>query len=218
MCSFKIGKKQQKQSITSRFSFKGLKKDLFNFTNILKNDLWEEEKDDSIKIQKKESLLFKGITKKKPTFIKQNIGSFFYQSPKKILPTFKILTPSSTLTYQYEKQTKEKKYEIAKNISFNFDKNDKVADNSTVGTKEAEEKLKKMIEDLNNSIKSKEEEIKKVEKEKADMEMFNQLFTESSNEQIEKLKNENKENKEKNEKLTEENKTIKEELEQKKTN
>ena len=212
MCSFTLGKKQQSQGITSRFSFKGLKKDLFSFTNILKNDLWEEEeKEDPIKIQKKESLLFKGITKKKPTFIKQNNGSFFYQSPKKTSPTFKILTPSSTLTYQYEKQIKEKKYEIAKNISFNFDKNDKVSDNSSAGSKEAEEKLKKMIEDLNNSIKSKEEEIKKVEKEKADMEMLNQLFTESSNEQIEKLTSENKENKEKNEKLTEENKTIKKE-------
>ena len=74
-----------------------------------------------------------------------------------------------------------------------------------------------MIEDLNNSIKSKDEEIQKVIKEKADMELLNQLFTESSNEQIENLSKENKEFKEKNEKLNEENKSIKEELEQKKT-
>ena len=110
-------------------------------------------------MQRKESFVFKGKTPKKPNLIKQNNDSFFYQTSKKILPNFKILTSANILTYQYDKEKKRKKYEISKNSSFNLKKKEKVSDN-----KEAEEKLKKMTEELNNTIKTEEEEIKKVEK------------------------------------------------------
>ena len=51
-------------------------------------------------------------------------------------------------------------------FTIQFRKKEKVSDN-----KEDEEKLKKMRGELNNTIKTREEEIKKVEK--ADMELLN---------------------------------------------
>ena len=224
MASFAITKQQQ-QKLASRFSFKGLKTDIFNLTNMLKNDTKEKDninnkgkdKKAIIKMQKKDSFLFKGIIREKQKLFTEKNVAFFYQFPRKAL-TFKILSPTNALSYQYAKEKKDKKiFEISKSISFNLEKNSQQGPQQATNIQETEEKLKKMIEDLNNSIKSKDEEIQKVIKEKADMELLNQLFTESSNEQIENLSKENKEFKEKNEKLNEENKSIKEELEQKKT-
>ena len=70
-----------------------------------------------------------------------------------------------------------------------------------------------MIDKLNNIIKTKDEEIKKMEREKQDVDLANQLFTDASNEQIESLSNEIKIFKENNEKLANENKSLKENLE-----
>ena len=61
---------------------------------------------------------------------------------------------------------------------------------SSVSSMESgDEKLKTMIEDLNNLIKSKDEELEKIKKEKSESDSFNQLFNEESTKQIENLTN-----------------------------
>ena len=88
---------------------------------------------------------------------------------------------------------------------------------SSVSSMESgDEKLKTMIEDLNNLIKSKDEELEKIKKEKSESDSFNQLFNEESTKQIENLTNNVNQFKEENEKLKKENETLKSDLEQKK--
>ncbi len=131
--------------------------------------------------------------------------------PKKI-KKFEILSPVNALMFQYDKKI-PKIFEIS-NFSFLLEKEIKCFDNLNPNDPKAmADKLKMKVLDLTMTIKAKKAQINKIEKEKEDMKKVHQLFTESSNEQIESLSNENKEYIAKNEKLTEEINTIKQELE-----
>ena len=203
-----------------------------------------KKKEIYLKIKKNDSFIFKGIIPKKPQnkLVKQKSNSFYYEITKKKL-LFKKLISTNALSYQYNKTLLKNMYEINKNISFNLenentnklimplspqnsDLKNEVKENNENGKSDPSpgtsqsinvgENLQKTIDELNNIINSKDEEIKKIEKEKADIILANQLFTDSSNEQIENLSDEIKTYKENNEKLLTENKTLKEEFEEKK--
>ena len=75
-----------------------------------------------------------------------------------------------------------------------------------------EENLKQLISELNKALSLKNEQIKRLEKEKEDMDLANQLFNDSSNEQIQNLTNNLSAIKEKNSKLNEEIEKLKEEI------
>ena len=226
-----------KPKVAPHFSFKGFGNNLFGFKNILKSDSKDKKKEIPLKIKKSDSFIFKANPKKTQNkLVKQKNNSFYYEITKKKKLLFKTLISTSALSYQYNKtllnnkpnnnnsltltptqeKTSESKIEkkenvISDTISYSYIGIEKVENVENQG-----EKLQKMIDELNNIIKSKEEEIKRMEKEKSDVELANQLFTESSNEQIETLSNEIKAYKENQEKLINENKTLKDELEEKK--
>lgn len=165
----------------------------------MKSDNKDKKREIYLKINKNDSLYFKGIkpeTKPPYQLVQQKNNSFFYEnSNKKIL--FKNLTSASSASFEYSKivlnNNIKKEYFISKNISEIFQGNEKEQKENR------EEKLEKMVEELNNIIKSKEKEINKIKKEKGDIELANQLFKDVSNVQIENLSKDLKTYIEKNE-------------------
>ena len=73
MASFTISKQQQ-QKLTSRFSLKGLKTDIFNLTNIIKTDV--KEKDPTVKLAsvKPRRIFQSGLVKPAAATAKSNLA------------------------------------------------------------------------------------------------------------------------------------------------
>jgi len=116
-------------------------------------------------------------------------------------------TINTTFSFNIENLKRIQKFDIININSFSFEKTKKKIDLSSIQDPEmlkGEENLKQLIEELNIAITLKNEEIKRLQKEKADSDLANQLFNDSSNEQIETLSNSLSLIKEKNEKLNEE--------------
>jgi len=122
---------------------------------------------------------------------------------------------NNTISFNFEKLRRIPNYNIININSFSFDPAKKKIDLSSIYNPEllkGEENLKQIITELNKEINLKNEEIKKLENEKADIETANQLFNDSSNEQIESLSKSISILKEKNEKLNEEIENLKGEI------
>ena len=122
---------------------------------------------------------------------------------------------NNAFSFNFEKVKRIPNYNIININSFYFEPAKKKIDLSSIYNPEllkGEENLKQLISQLNNEINLKNEEIKKLEKDKADIETANQLFNDSSNEQIESLSKSVSILKEKNEKLNEEIEKLKEEI------
>ena len=149
---------------------------------------------------------------KRNSISKQNKLNFLPIQKKKKEIKYTI---NNTFSFNIENLKRISKFDIININSFSFEKTKKKIDLSLVQDPDmlkGEENLKQLIEELNIAITLKNEEIKRLQKEKADSDLANQLFNESSNEQIETLSNSLSLIKEKNEKLNGEIQNLKEEI------
>ena len=115
-------------------------------------------------------------------------------------------------SFNFQKFKPTKKYNIININSFSIENKINLSSNNDPEKLKEEENLKILISKLNKSIDSKNEEIKKLEKEKEDIESANKLFNDSSNEQIESLSKNVSTLKEKNKKLNDEIEKLKEDI------
>ena len=142
----------------------------------------------------------------------QNKLNFSSVNKKKKIIKYTI---NNSFSFNYQQIKKIPKFNIININSFSFEQKKTKIDLSLISNPEllkGEENLKQVINELNKALNLKNEEIKNLQKEKADKDLANQLFNDSSNEQIENLKNNLCTIKEKNEKLNEEIEKLKEEI------
>ena len=146
---------------------------------------------------------------KKNSISSQN--KFYFLSKEKKNKEIKY-SINNAFSFNYEKIKKTKKFDIININSFSFDSAKKKIDLSCYDPEmlNSEENLKQLVSELNIAINLKNEEIKRLLKEKEDTDLANQLFNDSSKEQIESLSNSLSILKEKNEKLNEEIENLKE--------
>ena len=226
ICSFMMGKPKKKNLFNIKSFGTGLFDSLFSDNNdnnnnnsnnisyssknLSKYDSHEIKKKIVFKISRSQSFGFNGIKNnkkdKKYNLLKDNNNHFFFEPHKKklilnISPNEKINFIPTSFNNELKNMEKEKEKNPISSVS---------------SMESGDEKLKTMIEDLNNLIKSKDEELEKIKKEKSESDSFNQLFNEESTKQIENLTNNVNQFKEENEKLKKENETLKSDLEQKK--
>ena len=124
-------------------------------------------------------------------------------------------TINNSYSFNYQGSKKIQKLDIININSFSYEQTKPKFDLSLIPNPEmlkGEENLKQLISELNKALSLKNEEIKRLEKEKEDMDLANQLFNDSSNEQIQNLTNNLSSIKEKNSKLNEEIEKLKEEI------
>ena len=140
----------------------------------------------------------------------------FISKNKKDKNIYKI---NNTNSFNYINKLKKTIYTINIINSFKIEKSKKNFNLSSLPNPDllkCDEDLKQLITELNLAITLKNEEIKRLEKEKSDTEIANQLFNDSSTEQIESLSNSLSLFKEKSEKLNEENENLKSEIDKNK--
>ena len=142
----------------------------------------------------------------------QNKFNFSSDDKKKKLIKYTI---NNSIYFNYQQIKKIPKMNIININSFSFEKTQAKIDLSLISNPDmlkGEENLKQVIYELNKALNLKNEEIRNLQKEKADTDLANQLFNDSSNEQIENLTNNISTIKEKNDKLNEEIEKLKEEI------
>ena len=142
----------------------------------------------------------------------QNKLNFSLIKKKKKLIKYEI---NNSISLNYQQVKKIPNFNIINTNSFSFEEMKTKFDLSLISNPEmlkGEENLKQLIKELNKALNLKNDEIRRLEKEKADTDLANQLFNDSSNEQIENLKNNLSTIKEKNEKLNEQIEKLKEEI------
>ena len=148
---------------------------------------------------------------KRNTISKQNKFNYLPMENKKKY----IYSINKIFSFNYEKIKKITKYNIINTNSLSFEPSKKkfdLASNINPEMLEGEENLKQLVSELNIAITLKNEEIKRLTKEKSDADLAYQLFNDSSSEQIEDLTNNLNIIKEKNDKLIEEIENLKGEI------
>ena len=149
---------------------------------------------------------------KRNKIISQNQFNFLKIEKKKKEIKYEI---NNTFSFNYEKLNKIPIYNIININSFAIEQTKKKFDLSLINDPkmlEGEENLKQLVTELNKALNLKNEEINRLLQEKADMDLANQLFNDSSNEQIENLSKSLSILKEKNEKLNDEIDNLKDEI------
>ena len=149
---------------------------------------------------------------KKNSISPQNKFNF---TPKDNKNKKNIYSINNSISLNYEKQIKKIEYNIININSFSYKQSKKPFNLTSLPNPDSltcDEDTKQLITELNLAISLKNDEIKRLEKEKSDSDLANQLFNDSSTEQIEALSNSLSLFKEKSEKLSEEIEDLKGEL------